>query len=1393
MKENIDAWKDKSQKEWENWLNSELTKAENVYKEDPDRLISSFNREQSHIKDYHGRELLELIQNADDAGINFIGETKLKIKLLKNELYVTNTGIPFSTEGIKSLMVSDISPKEALGEKYIGYKGLGFRSILSWASSVAIISGNAKVGFSRSGANKWLSNLMESHESISTRVKSYADKTQKKMPVSVLDAPVCLNGSIDDKEFASLVKHGDAFISNDYNTSICISFQSEEIYNQIKKQINSIKSETLLFLQNISELNIETPKFEKSWNVERDENVVVITTGYNESNIWNLYSKNGEIPDELLDEEQIENKYEIKIAVPDQVSEFPGRIFAYFPTKEEFPFSVIAHATFELSANRQHINESEINQHISNELAFLMADAASKIVRPSDPWFALQSFVPQNDHISIALTEFDFLERLHDQLMTQKIVPNINCEFYSANDLFRLNGDFDNLLDIEYFPDITKYSDEDYLFKYLEIGQLSTDKFISRINIISDTLSVEERSQFIFTFCNNYKYQNIDTPPDLLIDINDNIIPGTVRTTFPAESQKFQLPGWVPVKILNAQLIGYLKELFDVEKTRDVRHKLGLFGVQEYNLTTIVSNIIAASNNRIKKHSEQESELRKELINALWVLYCSLDNPGNFQERITVPLQTRNGGVKDADSLYFGKEYDCGLLTDYLYQNIEADILLESPDKMGFDESNRKIEEFFKWLGVSDSPRVVKIPSLNDNDFIDYVKANVANPVKFSDITITKEKLQTERNWYFSLTDIQSTDHLEEILEHADHHAILTWIANCYEIENWRRAGDVNGEFCYTPIGHRKHRPLEENIPSYPIWLINTFPWMRTNSSTNKISPNTCSTTKIAKDLSPVIGYPAINMDHELFMKYEIDKTAITTALARSGVVADFDDVPWSTFYRILYQLPNIDPEAKKAKSLYRSLITRSNIDDQPPMGPEYDDFMCEGKMAGIKDGEIDYYPVVDLFYVENNTIPDHIAEHYPVVLLDRRRGAKKVNTLFGIEHLNTDVIQAEIIKHLLHPLSTQFNSDLDRLRPYVYALRIDADTNQGELKKIKRLNLKLCKSLRCTIVVNEEPISISIKPGKSLQQDDIAYLVTDKDHQSNLLKDELIASAVGEIITNQLKVDISGDIARLLSCKSSNRNELLNTILGGDGNEYLTRAKTLFETQDIDEESEFDWSNELDTENGQNSQGIETEDDNETDAEGEGFDTLDSNSDSISDVVVEEEEHTPSQSTTIPIAVVRKSGGKRKHSNQQRVDPDRAEELAFKFEEEQSRFPVLVSHLRGDLTPGCDILSFSTNQDQASFKSSIQDNINYFLVDRFIEVKGSSSATGSITLKGNELKRARQSKEKYFLYRIYEPNNCEFELVELSDPLDEDTKKLQYEINPFQCEKTQRWRVHEV
>ena len=112
-------WLNWSHGDWAKWLQEQLAKRKEIYKISPDELIASYNREKSHMKEYHGRELLELIQNADDAGLDYEGESKLAIKLTNNALYVANTGIPFSPEGINSLMVSDISPKQFKGLKYI--------------------------------------------------------------------------------------------------------------------------------------------------------------------------------------------------------------------------------------------------------------------------------------------------------------------------------------------------------------------------------------------------------------------------------------------------------------------------------------------------------------------------------------------------------------------------------------------------------------------------------------------------------------------------------------------------------------------------------------------------------------------------------------------------------------------------------------------------------------------------------------------------------------------------------------------------------------------------------------------------------------------------------------------------------------------------------------------------------------------------------------------------------------------------------------------------------------------------------------------------------------------------------------------------------------------------
>ena len=122
----LNSWLTWSSDEWGNWFKAELQKRRQVFLSDPDELTSSYTRERSHARDYHGREILELIQNSDDAGIGYSQANKLLIKLTDRGLFVANTGIPFSPGGIKSLIVSDNSPKQFLRTKCIGYKGLAF-------------------------------------------------------------------------------------------------------------------------------------------------------------------------------------------------------------------------------------------------------------------------------------------------------------------------------------------------------------------------------------------------------------------------------------------------------------------------------------------------------------------------------------------------------------------------------------------------------------------------------------------------------------------------------------------------------------------------------------------------------------------------------------------------------------------------------------------------------------------------------------------------------------------------------------------------------------------------------------------------------------------------------------------------------------------------------------------------------------------------------------------------------------------------------------------------------------------------------------------------------------------------------------------------------------------
>ena len=136
------------------YIKKEIDNRKKEYKNNPARIAEDFNIEEEAKNGYAGRQILELLQNAVDE-MRDTDKRKVEIKLSERNktLIISNTGRVFSVRGVESLMSSHLSPKHD-DNNYIGNKGTGFRSILSWAKEVSIYSGNLSISFSKDYANK---------------------------------------------------------------------------------------------------------------------------------------------------------------------------------------------------------------------------------------------------------------------------------------------------------------------------------------------------------------------------------------------------------------------------------------------------------------------------------------------------------------------------------------------------------------------------------------------------------------------------------------------------------------------------------------------------------------------------------------------------------------------------------------------------------------------------------------------------------------------------------------------------------------------------------------------------------------------------------------------------------------------------------------------------------------------------------------------------------------------------------------------------------------------------------------------------------------------------------------------------------------------------------------
>lgn len=242
---------------------------------------------------YHGRFLVELLQNAHDALNSHDASSRIEIALVDDDcehstLYVANDGKPFSHSNFLSL--SNFAQSDKKPEESIGNKGLGFRSVLEISLEPRIFSrssADAKYfdgfcfGFSPQvlkklheplldllhGANNRLSLFGRNplHHWTQKGTNSFRAKANENANAVGQKPEKWLLGELNrispyQLPFPLEVTNREAYVisceERGFATLICLPLKSAEARDLVRRSLSSFNAEMLLFLSKVSSLTI---------------------------------------------------------------------------------------------------------------------------------------------------------------------------------------------------------------------------------------------------------------------------------------------------------------------------------------------------------------------------------------------------------------------------------------------------------------------------------------------------------------------------------------------------------------------------------------------------------------------------------------------------------------------------------------------------------------------------------------------------------------------------------------------------------------------------------------------------------------------------------------------------------------------------------------------------------------------------------------------------------------------------------------------------------------------------------------------------------------------------------------------------------------------------------
>lgn len=1083
-----------------------ITRYTKTYQDNPSIMLSGYRQEKQTVADYNGRQILELIQNADDAKSDII---KIVLDTEQNLLTLSNNGTVFSLDGIESLMYTGLSTKNK--EEYIGNKGLGFRSILNWVQHVTIKTHEVSFKFSKEYSEEYFDQNLVSVNLLQEKIKK--EILEKKLqqdekPIAVLAFP----------EIVSETKE-------EFVTTIEIKFRESEL-PKIEEQLRAISDEVLLFLPNTKEIifikdGLEINKIVKT--TDKETSVVI------NDKEWRIERHSDlEYTDETLDKPIIV-KFNYAIAWQEE-EELEGKFYNYFPTSVETDLPSIIHATFDLTSNRNELNDSDANKYILGKIAETLGNIANeKLKKETSDWKSYYFLSPSGTNKKGVFAAF--YQSIKTIRETSGVYPTVDNRYVTKEKAIYHGVAFSEWVEQNgfgsSFPNLLKVPSRNISLHEIAFKKFSASELVEICKRISYQIKDHTtRAELIKLFAQE-NFQDLHSSSEnlpLLISSDykyeENSYDETVFVLNIA-NRNFVFPEEFKISFIEPSFYKILGSIFEdeivkeetEERSRALKKILkNVVDLGSNDVTDVVRFIVSKTNNIISENATENKGIIIKMVKSLFSVFDPEKNTGNKTAVSNIPILNRNGEIKKSDDLFFGNDYLEDINTEDIFNGIyTADNYLLSAGEMGLEEmENNSVLSFFEWLGVNRLISISKNEDLSDNDVYQYFD------FLFDERNLVKPDQATRYNTTLKVIKINNIDAVGKLALNK----LLILLEKSKELKreiNLTSEDNSSKVFFKYGNAYAKQIIVPFSFIYYQISKIINF-----------------SEYTVSEDVEFQYMFKQIDLADSFFTE-KLDENQLDSlkhtlkALGTSESISDISED------RIKYLLQNQQtkfPNGNNSQSFYKKCLEfflqkypSNSIQDDV----SYDLSKEYFARKGIDTNAVEIVGKERVFYSDNLLLPKAILQNFCFINLPRRIGEENVKRIFDVKLIKDELSKIyydDEKTNYNHKLTLELSTYIEKLKPYFLCYRLEQIklSKKAEAQLIKPLKLKVVTELKYQFDGGDVNV---LGKNEFLPLNDCFYVKTDLNDLNSLKSEAEFCDLIAEIVGMTFKVSSSKNTFR--------------------------------------------------------------------------------------------------------------------------------------------------------------------------------------------------------------------------------------------------------------------------